>query len=873
MSNPPASEGKVPRSSTLPEPTAAFASPSAPVVLGDESLPRPFGGYVLEELLGSGGMGRVYLAYETALTRRVALKMPTPVRNSAEWREQFQREAQAAAKLEHPNICPIYGFGEVNGQPFFTMKYIEGKTLAVQLKERGRFVPAEAAQLLLTVARALAVAHCRKEPIVHRDLKPGNVMIVGENEPIVVDFGLAMSVAPANFTGQASQGMGPGTPAYMAPEQLSQKFGSIQPHTDVYALGVILYELVTGRKPFEASSVRELCVKIAAESPPLPSTLNPDVAPALEGIIQKAMAKDPARRFRTAAELATALDAYLRGPRFVPPPPVSSVPPLSQTDVPTHAYSLDTTPSVPVAAPRRARWKWPLVGVAALGAFLLAAAVAIALRPDRKEPETQNNPNVPRAPDQPEPPNPGPGLGPKVGPPKPTIVLPPNEGTQITVPGWEYLIDANRAGTRKWLDAHKVAGNSVAWLDAYPVGDTTKFAALAALDGRKIAWETMLRAEPTPPYTTDAGQPFDSKTFELVSQSGYTEGDQFRSVRLWRPGLPPVRTWPCIDTDSLKQNLAPINLKDAMPLQIRPVLWKRQPVWASHTADGKGKKAEHRWNVPANQAVAFLDEFSVPGMRPGSVAGCEHNGGLVFGATAFADKDAMKSEYALSLTAEELKAKAEKLATDGFTPVSLTGYHTKGGTRFCAVWVKYTPMKPTPTVVLDSKEGMVIAVPGWEYLVDATHAGAKKWLDAHKAAKHSVMWLDAYQIGEKPRFAALAALDSRQPDWVAGLEVNYNLFAHNRTQRGMPEVDLEKHSLVCQSYYREKGDFVAVLWHPGTPNSHSIKPAQRTEEIKQEVKTGQLGKERARNNFPTSRWLGTGGVVPLGQHRVEDDLH
>jgi serine/threonine-protein kinase len=277
-------------------------------------LPRTFGDFDLLEEVGRGGMGVVYKAWQRSLKRTVAVKMilrgelATPADLA-----RFRSEAQSAAHLSHPNIVPIYDAGEVDGQAYFSMPCIEGQTLAA-LMAHGPLRPRDAARYLAAVARAVHYAHERG--VLHRDLKPSNVLIDADGQPHVTDFGLAKRVATAADmppdSGLTHSGAIVGTPAYMAPEQVSNHRGKPSPASDVYSLGVILYEMLTGRPPFQGATPVDTLLLVLDQDPVRPRLLNPKVDPDLELICLKCIQKEPALRYAGAAELADDLEAYLK---------------------------------------------------------------------------------------------------------------------------------------------------------------------------------------------------------------------------------------------------------------------------------------------------------------------------------------------------------------------------------------------------------------------------------------------------------------------------------------------------------------------------------------------------------------------------------
>ena len=290
-------------------------------------LPSTFGRYQIIRKLGQGGMGAVYLAHDDELDRDVALKVPSLSEggNNTELLQRFQREAKAAASFHHPNFCPIHEVGKVGDRPYLAMAYVEGQTLTSRVNRDQPMEPRAAAELVSTLAMAMAEAH--KKGILHRDLKPANVMIDVRGQPIVMDFGLARRVSGGDPELTGSNAM-LGTISYMSPEQVRADKAALGPATDVYSLGVILYELVTGRRPFEGPAFAVIGQILTSEMPSA-SQHRPGLDANLVRIIQKATAKEIAVRYRSMHEFAQALDGYLRdadGLRThdVPPPRASS---------------------------------------------------------------------------------------------------------------------------------------------------------------------------------------------------------------------------------------------------------------------------------------------------------------------------------------------------------------------------------------------------------------------------------------------------------------------------------------------------------------------------------------------------------------------
>ena len=272
-------------------------------------IPRKFGRYRIQDCLGRGGMGAVFRAHDTQLDRPVALKVPFLGGDDAGTRERFYREARAAAALHHANICPVFDVGELHGVPYLTMAFIEGRSLAKALEAGQPFTPSQAALLVRKLALGMHEAHARG--VIHRDLKPGNVILRPDGEPVIMDFGLARHGDESHGEGLTREGDVIGTIEYMSPEQFEGDNASVGPASDVYSLGVVLYEVLTGRRPYQGSTASKMRA-ILLQPPPRPSEHRPGLPAELEEICLKAMAKRPADRYATMAEFAAALTAYLR---------------------------------------------------------------------------------------------------------------------------------------------------------------------------------------------------------------------------------------------------------------------------------------------------------------------------------------------------------------------------------------------------------------------------------------------------------------------------------------------------------------------------------------------------------------------------------
>jgi len=324
------------------------------------------GKYRIESVIGEGGMGAVFAAIHTVTEKRVALKWMRPDLVGQHGAVQrFMREAQAAGRLNHPNVVDIYDIGEHDGSPFLVMEHLQGEPLGAAL-ERALLSPQQVVRYLIPAMRGVSAAHARG--VVHRDLKPDNIFLCknadgSDREPKVLDFGISKVTS---IDGQLNPrltrtGAVMGTPYYMSPEQLRDA-AEIDERTDVYAFGVILYEALTGRVPFDAENYSALILEIATGTPKRPRQLRPEIPEGLERIVLKAMARDPDARYANVDGLGRALEPYSRASSRAP----RKAPRDSDDAVEPQRASLSvTTPFVsdsPVDSPSRRPW---LAGIAA----------------------------------------------------------------------------------------------------------------------------------------------------------------------------------------------------------------------------------------------------------------------------------------------------------------------------------------------------------------------------------------------------------------------------------------------------------------------------------------------------------------------------
>ncbi len=316
--NSPAIDPPTPADAPTLESASGEADGGRPRVAGGNSLhDRKFGDYELLEEISRGGMGVVYRARELRLNRIVALKMilAGELAGEADVR-RFRSEAEAAAQLEHPGIVPIHEIGSLGNQHFYTMSFVEGAGLD-QYKGRGIDDTTRAARIVQQVAQAVDYAHAHG--IVHRDLKPANVLMDEDGFPRITDFGLAKRIGAAAELTRTGQILG--TPGYMAPEQAAGESNVIGAAADIYALGGLLYFVLTGRPPFQAANVIDTLVQSLESEPTMPRVLNPVIPKSLEQICMRCLERNPEDRYASAGEVARDLDRFLQGQPVQARPP------------------------------------------------------------------------------------------------------------------------------------------------------------------------------------------------------------------------------------------------------------------------------------------------------------------------------------------------------------------------------------------------------------------------------------------------------------------------------------------------------------------------------------------------------------------------
>jgi len=376
-------------------------------------MPRRFGRYEVQREIGDGAMGRVYRCLDPLMKRVVAIKTVKKEYLTRDTRDEylrrFRREAQAAGRLSHPNIVSVFDVAE----DFFVMEYLEGSTLQVILRERGQLPPEDALRILSPLAEALDYAH--RSGIVHRDIKPGNIFVLADGRPKLMDFG----VAHLESSAMTAQGHFFGSPSYMAPEQVSGS--DVAAAADVFSFGVVAYEMITGHRPFEGASITAIMYRVVNEEPPPPRQWDFALPPVFDDIFRRALSKNPAERFPDATSLVRALErrefavgaseaaaaltaggAGLKTLEAAPArsPAAPTVHPMAWAPAPASvAGALETHDLQPAdAGSRTAAMRRPRRAALAVGAVMAAAALALYLgrasEPAPAEPAARAGPSV-----------------------------------------------------------------------------------------------------------------------------------------------------------------------------------------------------------------------------------------------------------------------------------------------------------------------------------------------------------------------------------------------------------------------------------------------------------------------------------------------
>jgi serine/threonine-protein kinase len=363
---------------------------------GGTRLGTRFGPYELRSLIGVGGMGEVYRAYDTTKDRTVAVKLlRAEMAADPQFQARFRRESRVAARLQEPHVIPVHDFGDIDGVLYIDMRLVEGASLKDELRRIGPLAPSRAASIIAQVAAALDAAHA--DGLVHRDIKPENVLLTADDFAYLVDFGIAHVGGDSSVT---STGMVIGSSAYMAAERFSG--GPVGPSSDVYSLTCLLYETLTGRPPYEAADLRQMMSAHMFAAPPRPSIMARGVNRAFDDVIAKGMAKQPEARFSSAGELAKAATAAAHLPAAaVPAPSTRQFSALHPNPVATGLTPYPEPVPSPTPSARASRFGPAQIALAAAvlvlfgAAAILATILVVGNRNDTAAPQT--SPVVPPA--------------------------------------------------------------------------------------------------------------------------------------------------------------------------------------------------------------------------------------------------------------------------------------------------------------------------------------------------------------------------------------------------------------------------------------------------------------------------------------------
>jgi len=333
--------------------------------MADTMIGKPLGQYQIVQLAGKGGMATVYKAFQPSLNRFVAIKvLPEYLAADEQFVARFKQEALAAAALRHPNILVIHDVGQQGNLHYIAMEFLEGRPLSDVIQQAGGLDPQRTARILEQVASALDFAHRRG--VIHRDIKPANIFLSADDHVTLVDFGIAKALSSA--AGLTRSGAVIGTPEYMSPEQVDGR--PISPRSDIYSLGIVLYQMLTGYVPFGGDTPSAIMLAHVTKMPMPPSQLSAFVTPEIEAVVMRALAKNPQQRFANVREMAQAFSQAVNIRR---PMPTTRVAPIaSQATLPAAARPVSRQSSFPI---------WPLLaGVAALGLVALVVVVFLASR-------------------------------------------------------------------------------------------------------------------------------------------------------------------------------------------------------------------------------------------------------------------------------------------------------------------------------------------------------------------------------------------------------------------------------------------------------------------------------------------------------------
>lgn len=666
----------MPQSTTIPDSSEPMRSAGSVKGLPP---PRRFGRFELRSLLGKSKTGDVYLVFDPNIGQFAALRIPRPrYRDGSDWKQRFLANSRAAAKIQHPRICPILEVGEVEGQPYLTMAHLEGPTLAQQIE---RSTMSLESALHLTHQIALAVSEIHEQGLIHGDLRPSSIKLDRGDQPILLDLGHAIRRKQVNPARNVFAHLALGISEYLAPEQAGSEQRPIGLAFDVYSLGVILYQLTTGRLPFQAPSVGKLLAKIERDPPPVPSRLNPQIDEVLDAFLLKSLQKLPRDRFASATDFANELETIIRLPR-----PVS------------HGIAKEASSDVDPSLPTKPHSSGTLLASAISGGlgFVLGALFLFLVlpRPAIEPPATSvgdrlRSPSGVREPAS----NPIQVEAPRTSEPIAEVrkaVMAPVEPLFIELPGWGIYTGASFDQMQGWLTEQKAASRSVIWIDAVTIDDQPRFCSIVALDDRATDWTALLDASFDEINDIQRlGARVDTNVKLVQALCGYRAGSELKCCVLFHRGAKPgcyLGISPRMGFDNLA---AQLYSRGYAAKVLRPVESDgRIPQVAVCFEPSSVKPPEFGLDIDLSRLKQMLNEIRSAGFQPNCIAPFEVRGDLRFALTVDDAPTHLPFEQHSDWTASDLQTKAPQLIATGYRPKSIVGYRSKQSLRYSTIWTK-----------------------------------------------------------------------------------------------------------------------------------------------------------------------------------------
>ncbi|HKI36973.1 MAG TPA: serine hydrolase [Gemmataceae bacterium] len=617
--------------------------------------------YVLLEKIVQGGMGAVYRAVHTRLDRIVALKtLPAERMSNPDAVARFTREMKAVGKLNHPNIVQATDAGEVGGTHFLVMEYVEGTELSVAAGRLGPLPIAAACEIARQAA--LGLAHAHQRGLIHRDVKPSNLLLSAGGQVKVLDLGLALLLSPfAEEGGSTVSGVVMGTFDYMAPEQAADAH-AVTARADVYSLGCTLYHLLRGKAPFGGFPSGALKMRAHATEPVPPiRAARPEVSPALEAVLLRMLAKDPADRYAGAAEAAEALAPFAAG---------ADLRGLAASL--TGSAAVASAETLPPSSPARRRRRSAALGTAALLAAVGLAAVLWFL---------------PRSGDG------GTPTGPAKGEPEaeaglPAPPLPQHQRPAAPADGFATLLDADAKAYETWLAQMRADGLRPASLQVRDSGDGPRFQAIAVRDSKPVAWEAPLDLDDAAADKQFAQ--FSERGYRNVCSTGYLDGSTVRFANLWAQdaGDGGWYNYRALTVEELTGKVDELQKEGYRPASINGYFDGQKVLFAAYFVPHNQARWEALAALPPLRLENAVPNRRARGFRPVSLGAFAGANGPRLPVVWLADASATAWELRVGLTAARYREEEDSLASHGYRPLALVGYAQMGKTLYAAVWVR-----------------------------------------------------------------------------------------------------------------------------------------------------------------------------------------